>query len=137
MTTAVRTTAANIAAAAIELLSAQILAVTDQRSSATVTLSVKGTHRTEQRSGKGGVNAAWIAIMEILKDEIDFDQIKFESAGMHSVRKGTDSPAHVHVRIFYHGAEYTGEGEDDDTDLAIVRAIIPALNQILVGGPSH
>lgn len=94
---------------------------------ATLGLDVDGTTSQVESLGEGPVDAIFNAIKALFPHEAVLQLYQ-----VHAVTQGTDAQAEVSVRLSENGKTVTGRGADTDTMVALARAYISALNQLLV-----
>ena len=111
----------------IQVVALTVIAGTMGPQSATLTLSIDGTHHTVQSSGNGPVDATFAAIQKLVPHTA-----KLALYQVHAVTEGTDAQAEVSVRLESEARSFTGRGADTDTLVASAKAYISALNKLLL-----
>jgi len=92
---------------------------------AAVTLNVNGELFTATASGNGPVDAAYTAILSIVRHNI-----RLEEYLVQAITKGSDDLGKVHVQIENRGNYYYGFAGNTDILTASVEALINAINKI-------
>ncbi|NQX80192.1 MAG: 2-isopropylmalate synthase, partial [Hyphomicrobiaceae bacterium] len=112
----------------IKVVSLTVIAGTSGPQSATLTLDVKGLHKTAQSSGYGPVDATFNAIQAIVPHNATLELYK-----VNAVTEGTDAQAEVSVRLFEQdGYTATSRSADPDTLVASAKAYVGALNKLIL-----
>ncbi|HEX3972422.1 MAG TPA: 2-isopropylmalate synthase, partial [Stellaceae bacterium] len=104
-----------------------VIAGTMGPQSATLTLSIDGSHVTTQATGNGPVDAIFNAIHALVPHRATLELYQVQA-----VTEGTDAQAEVSVRLSEDGKTVTAKGADPDTLVASARAYIAALNKLMV-----
>ena len=109
----------------VELQSLEVTSKTNQKSSATIVLSIHDKEYTTTDEGNGPVDAAFSAINKIVKKDVSLDEYLVQA-----ITGGSDDLGKVHIQISYNEIIYHGFGADTDIIVASVKAYLDALNKI-------
>ena len=93
---------------------------------ATVTLDVYGESVTETANGNGPVDAAFNAVIKIMKVKV-----KLEEFLVQAITRGSNDMGKVHIQMEHKGVNYYGFGADTDIITASVEAFIDALSKCI------
>ena len=110
----------------MKVISLLVVAGTMGPQAATLTLDIRGQHKTVQSTGNGPVDACFNAIKALVPHEAVLELYQ-----VHAVTAGTDAQAEVSVRLQADGRTFTGKGADPDTLVSSAKAYLSALDKLL------
>jgi len=93
---------------------------------ATVTLNVFGESVTQTSNGNGPIDAAFNAIMKIIKIKV-----KLEEFLVQAITRGSNDMGKVHIQMEHKGANYYGFSANTDIITASVEAFVDALSKCI------
>jgi 2-isopropylmalate synthase len=97
-----------------------------RKPTATVGISINGKRETATATGNGPVDAAIIAINQIVGKKVGLDEYLVQA-----ITGGSDDLGRVHVQLKYKGYIYYGFGADTDIVTASVKAYLDGMNKII------
>lgn len=97
--------------------------------SAEIELEIDGEIKKTSASGKGPIDACFMAIRGL----VPHDDAILQNYDLHSLSQGSDARGKVRVSLKEFGHVFTGESTDTDVIVASCRAYIDALNKMLAG----
>jgi 2-isopropylmalate synthase len=110
----------------IKLIALQVMCGKNVKSTASVTLEVKGEKIIKSAVGDGPVDAAFEAVKKI----IPFKDLYLEEYLVQAIHGGTDDMGKVNICIQHSGKSFYGFGADTDIVTASVEAYIDAISQV-------
>lgn len=96
----------------------------------TATIAVRtpdGTILRDSATGNGSVEAIYSAVDSVLADKVVLNDYRLQST-----TSGPDALAEVYVKVQYHNHATTGRGVDNDVLTASVKAMLDAVNRIVL-----
>lgn len=93
---------------------------------ATVKLMVKNSPHQATATGNGPIDAAFNAINQIVKKNVDLEEFLVQA-----ITRGSNDIGKVHIQLRYKRDIFYGFGADTDIVIASVKAYIDGLNKIL------
>ncbi|WP_133485854.1 2-isopropylmalate synthase [Aliiroseovarius marinus] len=110
----------------LQVKSLRVVAGTEEKNTADLTMTVNGVEHKVSSEGDGPVDAAFNCVKMIFPHEA-----RLQLYQVHAVTEGTDAQATVSVRMEENGKIVTGQSSHTDTILASVRAYVNALNNLI------
>ncbi|MCK0141904.1 2-isopropylmalate synthase [Aliiroseovarius sp. F20344] len=110
----------------LQVKSLHVVAGTEEKNTADLTMTVDGVEHKVSSEGDGPVDAAFNCVKQIFPHEA-----KLQLYQVHAVTEGTDAQATVSVRMEENGKIVSGQSSHTDTILASVRAYVNALNNLI------
>ncbi|MEI6532436.1 MAG: 2-isopropylmalate synthase [Candidatus Roizmanbacteria bacterium] len=110
----------------IELKMVEVICGEPLTPMATVKIILNGKEMQSSKTGNGPVDAAFVAINEMIQKEVTLEEFLVQA-----ITKGSDDTGKVHIQLSSKGSIYYGFGADTDIIVASVKAYIDGLNKIL------
>ncbi len=109
----------------LELVSLQVVCGKTTIPTATVRISFRGDEFTETASGNGPIDAAFTAVVNLVKRRVRLEEFLIQA-----ITRGSDDLGKVHVQVEHKGANYYGFSANTDIVTASVEAFIDAVGKI-------
>ncbi len=109
----------------LELVSLQVVCGKTTIPTATVRISFRGDEFTETASGNGPIDAAFTAVVNLVKRRVRLEEFLIQA-----ITRGSDDLGKVHVQIEHKGDNYYGFSANTDIVTASVEAFIDAVGKI-------